>query len=69
MWSSGNYIQRQHLQNAFFEGGMVYNRQKDECRTIETNEFLSEVSDLSKAFSSLSPSKLKNFKPTSLSSG
>jgi hypothetical protein len=32
MWASGDYNQRQELQNALFVDGIVYDRQKEECR-------------------------------------
>ena len=66
MWQQGDYTQRQELQNVFFPKGITYNRQKDECRTIETNEFLEEVADLSGTFASFTSEQIKNFKPTSL---
>ncbi len=47
MWRSGDYTQRQELQNAFFEQGIIYDRQKDECRSEEVNDFLVEITDLS----------------------
>jgi DNA invertase Pin-like site-specific DNA recombinase len=47
MWGSGNYLQRQELQNALFEGGIIYDRQKDECRSTYDNEFVSTVTRLS----------------------
>lgn len=64
MWASGDYTQRQELQNTFFPKGITYNRQKDECRSIEVNEFLEEVSDLSGTFAKFTPEQIKNFKPT-----
>jgi site-specific DNA recombinase len=66
MWASGDYTQRQELQNSFFEQGITYDRKKDQCRSIEVNEFLEEVRDLSKDFSRFTPSQLKKFKPASL---
>ncbi len=47
MWASGDYTQRQELQNALFEEGIVYDRQKDECRSTSDNEFLNEIARLS----------------------
>lgn len=55
MWAMGDYTQRQELQNILFENGIVYDRRKDECRSIGNNQFLTEVVDLSK--------DLSNFKP------
>ena len=40
--------QRQELQNALFEGRMVYERVKDECRGLQANEFVSAMALLSK---------------------
>lgn len=48
MWRSGNYTQRQELQNALFSEGIVYDRQKDECRTTSENVFLNEIARISK---------------------
>jgi len=45
IWAASYYAGRQELQNSFFPKGIIYNRQKDECRSIEVNEFLEEVSD------------------------
>ena len=64
MWASGNYTQRQELQNAFFEKGITYNRKTDECRSIEVNEFLIEVADLSKDLSNFTTNGTKKNKPT-----
>lgn len=47
MWHSGDYTQRQELQNALFEGGIVYDREKDQCRGIQANEFVSAMAQLS----------------------
>jgi site-specific DNA recombinase len=66
MWASSDYTQRQELQNAFYPQGITYNRQKDECRSIEVNEFLEEVSDLSGTFATFTPEQIKNFNPTSV---
>lgn len=65
MWASGDYIQRQELQNSFFEQGITYDRKNDACRSIEINEFLIEISDLSKSFSKFTSDQLKNFKLSS----
>ncbi|MBL7920686.1 MAG: recombinase family protein [Bacteroidia bacterium] len=51
MWASGDYTQRQELQNALFKGGITYDRQKDECRSTEENEFVTEIARLSGHFS------------------
>ena len=65
MWASGDYTQRQELQNSFFEQGIAYDRKNDACRSIEINEFLIEISDLSKSFSKFTSDQLKNFKLSS----
>lgn len=51
MWTSGDYAQRQELQKALFEDGIVYDRQKDECRSINDNEFICAIAQLSKDLS------------------
>lgn len=66
MWASGDYNQRQELQNAFFEQGITYDRQKDECRSEEINEFLVEASDLSKDLSNIVLDKNCKIAPTSV---
>lgn len=66
MWQQGDYTQRQELQNTFFPKGITYNRQKDECRSTETNEFLEEVSDLSGTFANFTSEQIKNFTPTTV---
>ena len=48
MWSSGDYNQRQELQNALFEYGISYNRLTDECRSVGDNEFITAIAQLSK---------------------
>lgn len=63
IWASGDYTQRQELQNTFLPSGITYNRQKEECRSIETNEFLEEVSDLSGTFANFSQTQFKNLNP------
>jgi len=52
MWGSGDYNQRQELQNILFEKGIMYNRQTDECRSIEDNEFVTAIAQLSKDLAS-----------------
>jgi site-specific DNA recombinase len=47
MWDSGDYYQRQELQNALFTEGIVYDRQKDDCRSTSDNEFLDETARIS----------------------
>ncbi len=47
MWASGDYTQRQELQNALFREGIVYDRQKDQCRSTSDNEFLNEIARIS----------------------
>lgn len=59
MWASGDYTQRQELQNALFEDGIVYDRQKDECRDTRTNEFLTTISELSKNLGKSTPEAKK----------
>lgn len=48
MWASGDYNQRQELQNALFDSGIIYNRQTDECRCTNENEFITAIAQLSK---------------------
>lgn len=48
MWALGDYTQRQELQNALFNDGIVYDRQKDECRSTSDNEFLTEIARIAK---------------------
>lgn len=69
MWASGDYSQRQELQNALFDQGIVYNRQKDECRSTGDNEFLSETARLSKDAGIVLDQKNINFDPGSLRAG
>ena len=68
MWDSGDYTQRQELQNALFEGGIVYDRKKDECRSTSDNEFLSEITRLSTDAGENSDNQKKNFNLGSLGS-
>jgi site-specific DNA recombinase len=51
MWASGDYTQRQELQKALFEAGIIYDRQKDECRSTGDNIFITEIAQLSGGFS------------------
>ncbi len=69
MWSSGDYLQRQELQNAFFFEGISYNRQKDECRLDKPNYFLKRVADLSGEIAKFTPEQVKNFEPCALEAG
>lgn len=50
MWSLGDYTQRQELQNALFSGGILYDRQKDECRSTGENTFVSEIARITGSF-------------------
>ncbi len=69
MWASGDYMQRQELQNAFFSEGITYNRQKDECRCDKPNYFLAHIADLSGEMAKFTPEEIKNFNPSSLEAG
>ncbi len=69
MWASGDYTQRQELQNALFEGGIVYDRQKDECRSTGDNEFITAIAELSNSLSNFDGENKKNFNPGSVSAG
>jgi len=64
MWASGDYTQRQELQNALFAEGIVYDRQKDECRSTSDNEFLSEVALISRNLGNKQNRNNNNFNPT-----
>jgi DNA invertase Pin-like site-specific DNA recombinase len=66
MWSLGDYNQRQELQNALFSGGILYDRQKDECRSTGNNEFITEIARLSGNFSNFTSVKKKKLVPTSV---
>lgn len=66
MWASGDYYQRQELQNALFEAGIVYDRQKDECRSTADNEFITEIAKLSGDFSNFPTANNKIIKLTSV---
>jgi len=66
MWDYGNYNQRQELQNALFEAGIVYDRQKDECRGTGDNEFITEIAQLSGNFSNFNLNKKKKLILTSV---
>lgn len=47
MWASGDYTQRQELQYALFNEGIVYDRQKDRCLDTSDNEFLNAIARIS----------------------
>jgi site-specific DNA recombinase len=66
MWASGDYNQRQELQNSFFPLGISYNRKKDACRTEKINSFLTQSADLSKQLANFTPNQVKNFTLTSV---
>ena|ERR1035437_4247741 len=59
MWALGDYNQRQELQNALFECGIIYDRNKDECRSTGDNEFVSASAQLSKDLSNFKPEDKK----------
>ncbi|MDP1800432.1 MAG: recombinase family protein [Bacteroidota bacterium] len=66
MWASGDYNQRQELQNALFDGGIIYDRQKDECRSTGDNEFVTEIARLSGHFGNFPKPNKKNLLLTSV---
>lgn len=68
MWALGNYNQRQELQNALFDSGIVYDRQKDECRSLGNNEFITTIAQLSKYFTHYDPTIQKKIELSSLGS-
>ena len=68
MWALGNYTQRQELQNALFDSGIVYDRQKDECRSLGNNEFITTIAQLSKDFTHYDPENQKKIELSSLGS-
>lgn len=61
MWLSGDYTQRQELQNTLFEEGIVYDRQKDECRSTSDNDFLTEIAQIAKHLGNQSDDLKKKF--------
>lgn len=65
MWTLGDYTQRQELQNALFEDGIVYDRKEDKCRSIGDNEFISEIVDLSSDLTAFKENDSENFNPSS----
>ena len=69
IWLSGDYNQRQELQNALFEYGISYNRQTDECRSEGDNEFLTTIAELSKDLSNFGGNDNQNFQSGSVSAG
>lgn len=69
IWACGDYNQRQELQNILFEKGIIYNRQKDECRSVEQNEFIYTIAQLSKEKPTFGEQKKNNLTPTSVRSG
>jgi site-specific DNA recombinase len=66
MWASGDYNQRQELQNALFDSGIVYDRKKDECRSTGENEFVTEIARLSGNFSNFTSTKKEKLMLTSV---
>ena len=68
MWALGDYSQRQELQHALFEDGIVYDRQKDECRITGNNEFISEIVDLSRDLATFKENNSENLNHSSPSS-
>ncbi|MDQ3047044.1 MAG: hypothetical protein M3R27_05800 [Bacteroidota bacterium] len=66
MWALGDYAQRQELQNALFEGGIVYDRKKDECRSTGNNEFITEIARISGNFGIFPTANKKNLMLTSV---
>ncbi|MBA3705105.1 MAG: recombinase family protein [Bacteroidetes bacterium] len=69
MWALGDYAQRQELQNALFEGGIVYDRKKDECRSTGNNEFITEIARISGNFGIFPTANKKNLMLTSVGAG
>ena len=67
MWALGDYNQRQELQNALFEAGIIYDRKKDECRSTGDNEFVSACAVLSKDLSTFEPEDKKKAELSSVS--
>jgi site-specific DNA recombinase len=66
MWGLGDYTQRQELQKALFEAGIIYDRQKDECRCTEDNLFITEIAELSGNFSNFPTANNNKNKLTSV---
>lgn len=66
MWAFGDYAQRQELQNALFEAGITYDRQKDECRSTGDNIFITEIAELSGDFSNFPTANNKKLMLTSV---
>ena len=69
MWSLGDYTQRQELQNALFSGGILYDRQKDECLSTGDNEFVSEIARISGSFGEFPTANNKIYSLTSVGAG
>jgi site-specific DNA recombinase len=47
-WHSADYIGKQKLQYLVFPDGIIYNRQKDETRTLRVNEIFSAMASLAR---------------------
>lgn len=69
MWAFGDYAQRQELQNALFEAGITYDREKDECRSTGDNIFITEIAELSGDFSNFPTANNKIIQLTSVGAG
>ncbi|EDP95095.1 hypothetical protein U8527_08705 [Kordia algicida OT-1] len=47
IWELENHSEKQKLQNLLFPSGILYSREKDRCRTTETNGVLKLINSLS----------------------
>jgi hypothetical protein len=45
VWHSSEFDDRQSLQTLLFPEGIVYNRKKDECRTVRANQVFACMAD------------------------
>lgn len=66
MWTLGDYTQRQELQNALFSNGIVYDREKDECRGTEENTFVAEIARISGNYGNFANASQQNYNSCSV---
>jgi site-specific DNA recombinase len=54
-WHSADYIGKQKLQYLVFPDGIIYNRQKDETRTLRVNEIFLAMASLARVLQKEKP--------------
>ena len=65
VWASGDYYKKQIFQNSIFPEGLAYDSKKDHYRTIEVNDVVGYIAQLSWSLGVIKKPNFSNFEEKS----